>query len=310
MFRSIVVPLDGFAFGEHALPVALGIARPARASLRLLHVMQPFVTVVPELSLYQGPVVAACRQEKQHYLDDLVRRLRDVADVPTTTELLEGEVVPTLRAATEGTADLVVMTTHGRGPLTRFWLGSVADRMVRELTVPLLLVPPPRETAALDKIPALRRILLPLDGTPLAEHVVIPAVNLARTLNAEITLFRAVRTELPLDFQYRYSGAFIPAQLQEMAEQLRLVQQRQQEAAEAYLRSVADRIGANGVATRTKVVMDENPAPAILQEVEAGINLVALATHGYGGLKRLWLGSVADKVLRGSPVPVLIYRPQ
>jgi nucleotide-binding universal stress UspA family protein len=309
MIRSILVPLDGFGFGEHALPMALSLARRARTPLRLVHVLQPFVEVVPELAAYQGPMETEYREEKQKYLDGVIRRLREVSDVKVTAELLDGAVVPTIRQASE-TADLVVMTTHGRGPLARFWLGSVADQLVRELNVPMLLMHPGKEPADFSREPTFRHILLPLDGTSLSEQIVIPAVKLAKLMDAQFRLMRVIRTELPADFGYQYRGGYVSTQAREMVAELEAIQKRQERDADNYLFRVSERIRATGVATESRVILDESPTEAILHEATKGIDMVALATHGFGGLKRIWLGSVADKVIRGSTVPVLVLRPK
>jgi nucleotide-binding universal stress UspA family protein len=310
MIRTILVPLDGFVFGEHALPMALAVARHARAPIKLLHVMQPFVEVVPELSAYQGPLLDEYKQEKQRYLDGVVRRVREVADVPVSSELIEGEIAPTIRdVVSDGKADLVVMTTHGRGPVARFWLGSVADEMVRELPVPLLLVHPGKEAPDFSKEPSLEHLLLTLDGTPLAEQIIPPAVDLAKAMNAEISLLRVIRTEVPADFGFEHHGYIMSEQAQRMVEELEAIQRRQMREAERYLEGVAEGIRARGVAVTTKVVLDETPATTIVKEAK-GADVVALETHGHGGLRRLWRGSVADKVLRKSPTAVLVQHPQ
>jgi len=309
MFRSILVPLDGFAFGEHALPMALSIARRAKASVKLVHVLQPFVDIVPELAAYQGPMETEYRQEKQKYLDGLVRHLREESDVPVTAALLEGEIVPSIHGAAEA-SDLVVMTTHGRGPLARFWLGSVADQLVRELNVPFLLMHPGKEPPDFKKDVAFRRMLLTLDGTPLSEQIVPPARELARLMRAECRLLRVLRTEVPADFGYQYRGGFVTTHAREMVTEMEAIQKRQEEEAQRYLLGVAERFRSVGVAAEAKIVLDESAPSAILHEATKAVDLVALATHGYGGMKRIWLGSVADKVIRGSAVPVLVQRPQ
>jgi nucleotide-binding universal stress UspA family protein len=173
---------------------------------------------------------------------------------------------------------------------------------VRELSVPLLLIHPPQENADFGQEPAIKHVLVALDGTARGEHVIPAAVELAKAVGARVTLFRAVWPNLPLDFKYRYSGAFVPAQVREMAEELKAIQGRQMAEAEDYLRGVADRIQSQGVHATVKVCMEESPAEAILREAGEA-DLVALATHGRGGLKRLYLGSVADKVIRGSAFP-------
>lgn len=314
MVRSIVVPLDGFAFGEYALPLALSLARRAETPVKLLHVLEPMKDVVADLMVYQGLLRLEYCRKKQDYLDGVIQRLRAVSDVPVTAELLEGDIVPTIRKAAEN-ADLVVMTTRGRGPLARFWLGSVADQLVRELSVPLLLLHPSKEAPDFGKEPACRRILLPLDGTPLAEQIVPPAVELAKLMSAEMRLLRVIQSEVPAEFGFQDGGAFVTPEAHEIVAKIEENQKRQEHKAESYLRTLADRIHSMGVRAETRVVLGESPAAAILHEVHAGeakggIDLVALATHGYGGLKRVWLGSVADKVIRGSAVPVLVQRPR
>jgi nucleotide-binding universal stress UspA family protein len=310
MFKTIIVPLDGYAFGEHALPLAVSIARRAEASIRLVHVMQPFVEMVPELTAYQGPIEAEYREEKDRYLKGMAERVREASGVPVSTILLEGEIPATLReTASDGKADLIVMTTHGRGPLARFWLGSVTDQMVRESPVPLLLVHPEREAPDLKADPVFTKMLLPLDGTPLAEQILPPATELARLMKASCTLLRVVHTDIPDTIATESRGAIVTQRVRMMVEQIETLQRNQQEAAAKYLDGVADRMRARGVPVEIKAILDEQPAAAILHELGKECDFVALETHGYSGLKRLWLGSVADKVIRGSHVPVLVQRP-
>src|SRR5207253_2131629 len=115
MLQTILVPLDGSTFGEQALPLALGIASQARASVRLVHVLNPISAVVPELMVYQTPLKEEYHREKQFYLDNLVKRIHEVSPVTVLPEIIEGEVADTLRASVaDGLADLVIMTTHGR----------------------------------------------------------------------------------------------------------------------------------------------------------------------------------------------------
>src|SRR5262249_37193676 len=144
MYRSVLVPLDGSTFGEHALPLALSIARRAGAGLHVVHVhAAPEAMYAPDgILILDDGLEDRLKQGKQAYLDGIVQRLARVSPVRVTPVLLEGEgVADSLRAAVTGTgADLVVMTTHGRGALGRLWLGSVADELVRDLPTPLLLV--------------------------------------------------------------------------------------------------------------------------------------------------------------------------
>jgi nucleotide-binding universal stress UspA family protein len=311
MLRSILVPLDGSPFGEHALPLALGIARRAGAELQLLHVHPPVAIASAE-----GPVLvtdqidAEIKQQEHAYLDDVRRRLAAVGAVPAHPVLLEGEIVPTLRGAvTSLGADLVVLTTHGRGALARFWLGSVADELVRDSSVPLLLVRPADHPADLADEPALRHLLLPLDGSPLAEQILEPAITLGTLMDADYTLLRVLKPVLPV--RYQVSGNNMAQMADSIIRQIDQIQQELQRQAQDYLDGVVrERFRPQSLPVQTRVVGDHQPAAAILQEARGrGCDCVALETHGRRGLSRLFLGSVADKVVRGSPVPVLVHRP-
>jgi nucleotide-binding universal stress UspA family protein len=202
--------------------------------------------------------------------------------------------------------DLVVLTTHGRGPLGRFWLGSVADALVRRLPVPALLVRPQEGAPAAE---AVRHILVPLDGSPLAEQILEPAAALAELTGAAVTLLRVVGPVPP-------PGAEVPDGLieeavQQLLEKTAELQERVNAGASQGLETAAARLRERGLVVQTRVAVADAPAPAILDAArEVGADLIALATHGRRGLKRLLLGSVADKVVRGGTLPVLLLRPR
>jgi nucleotide-binding universal stress UspA family protein len=198
MYRSILVPVDGSTFAEHALPLALSLARHSGASLHLFHVVQPLASVYSEAPLFvesECDLEARIQERMRTYLDELAGRLAKRWSAVVTSSLLAGEVVPSFLAHTAETKpDLVVMTTHGRGPLGRFWLGSVADELARVLPVPLLLVRPQEKAEPdLETEPPLRQILIPLDGSKLAEQIVRPAIELGRLTRAGFTLLRVVK---------------------------------------------------------------------------------------------------------------------
>src|SRR5262245_7311372 len=144
MYRSILVPLDGSNFGEHALPLAASIARRAGARLTLAHVHEPITTLYGEgAMLLSDDLDVHARTQKRAYLERVIARLGRAAPPTFGSLLLEGGVIEAIQEqVVKDAVDLVVMTTHGRGPLGRFWLGSVADKLLRQLDVPLLLVHP------------------------------------------------------------------------------------------------------------------------------------------------------------------------
>jgi nucleotide-binding universal stress UspA family protein len=185
-------------------------------------------------------------------------------------------------------ADLVVMTTHARGPVARFFLGSMADELVRRSAVPVLLVPPGPEPTRLIPQPAPEHVVVPLDGSALAEEALGPAADLARLLKADCSLLRVVEPS--------------PTQ--------RVPEGRQEADAWAYLGRVAGRLHEQGLTVRVRVVSARHPAEAILEEARGLKNaVIALATHGRGGVRRMLLGSIADKVVRAACCPVFVYRP-
>jgi nucleotide-binding universal stress UspA family protein len=302
MYRTILVPLDGSDFGEQALPLALSIARRTNAAVDLLHV---YVTPAP---LYAEPWPAVedrldsrAREESRAYLDRMVARL-SCSGVPVRGVFVEGSIPEAVgEQVAAGGVDLVVMTTHGRGPLSRFWLGSVADELVRHLTVPVLLVRPREGKPAPsgDQVP--RHFLVPLDGSPLAEQVFEPAARLAGVLGADCTLLRVVQ---PVRYLAPELGGFGG-----VGPDPKLLWDLQAEA-EAYLGGVAARLRQRGWPAQTEVRLEPHVPRAVLEAAEKhGCDLIALATHGRGGLGRALRGSVADKVIRAGLLPVLVYRP-
>jgi nucleotide-binding universal stress UspA family protein len=193
--------------------------------------------------------------------------------------------------------DLVVMTTHGRGGLSRAWLGSVADRLIRTTHVPVLLWRPHAAAIAVPGAAALpSHILIPLDGSALAESIIEPALALGALSKARYTLVQVVQPPL---------NASAACSSHAMCDAMCV-----KRGSIAYLERCAMRLRARGLEVDVRVVMQDNAAAGISEEaINAGCDLIAMATHGRTGWSRLALGSVADKVLRSAPVPMLVLRP-
>lgn len=311
MLEHVLVPLDGSRFAEQALPRAVDLATTAGGSIRLVMVArlptgrsEAPVGTVPEAS---GLGEAVARAEE--YLDALASALRGQhLEVEITTHAVSpGNVVASLRQGmVEHPTDLVVMTTHGRGPLSRAWLGSVADGLVRRSRRPILLIRPAEGPGGVDEDPEsvtaplpFRRLLLPLDGSDLADQILEPAVDLARLSDAEIHLVRVVPLARGGAFPYVAAPAREPVASEERIQ-----------AAGRELEGVAERLRRRGIPAEIHIKVHSQPAAGILEaarSVEADV--VAMSTRGRGGVGRLILGSVADKVIRGAPVPVLVHRP-
>jgi nucleotide-binding universal stress UspA family protein len=235
------------------------------------------------------------------YLDRMVSRWQAAAPgVRMSSSLLEGFAPDVLREQMSGKSDLVVMATHGLGPLSRFWLGSVADALVRTANVPLLLLRPSEQPPPVAVAPSFRHIMIPLDGSDLAEQALEPALQLGQLMEADYTLLRVVKPVVMLDPHLEWPALNGTNET--------LTRQALDEA-QAYLDRTADRLHAQGLTVKTCVVLHTYPADAILEEARK-VDVIALATHGRGGFRRLLLGSVADKVLRGGTTPMLVCRPR
>jgi nucleotide-binding universal stress UspA family protein len=231
------------------------------------------------------------QRKEQLYLETMAKSLATASPVPWTAAVVSGlDSEGILQRARDVKADLIVMSTHGRGPLDRFFLGGVADELVRQAAVPVLLIRPQDAAPTTVPEPLLEHVLVPLDGSSLAERVLETALDVVRLWKGRVTLLRVIEASAA-------PTAGSPEQ-----EQVR--------AAHTYLDKVAGRLHEKGTAVQTRVVVAPHAATAILEEAQTlRCDFIALATHGWGGLRRMLLGSVTDKVIRGASLPVLAYPP-
>jgi nucleotide-binding universal stress UspA family protein len=303
MIRVILVPVDGSAFGENALPLAMSLAEKAEATLQVLHVHQPALSFYGSFDMGQDMTLdAKVRSLECEYLSKLSKRLKEASPVPITCKAHDGQVDATLlyQASLLG-ANLIVMSTHGHGPVSRFWLGGVADKLIRHTSVPVLLVRPGETEADLRSKPGISNVLIPLDGSELAEQILEPAIELGKLLGATFTLVRAVEPIIVPDYNL---GGFAVGGIDPV-----LVSQLQVEALN-YLDGMAKKLRERSLNVKTVVKVNQTAASAILAQAKSQkAGLIAMATQGRSGFARLLIGSVADKVLRGAMVPVLVLRP-
>ncbi len=303
MLQSLLVPLDGSAFSERTLPLARGLARATGAALHLAHV---HVSHTPDHFLsntqfhFEGLDLEEYdrhhREQEETYLGEVVGRLTREG-VRVDSRLLDGRTPEEIAKHAEAVgADMILLTTHARSGFRRIRLGSVADALVRRTRLPVVLLHPRAGSdPAADEVLSFRRILTPLDGSKRSEAILDPVRELASALDARIVLAHVITTTAvvgsplyPLP-----AGTSSPAMRR----------------AVAYLEGHADALRAEGHDVELRVVENEIPSRGICwMAQEAGADLVAVATHGYGGMKRAVLGSVADRVLRDSPLPLLVVR--
>lgn len=307
MATSMLVPLDGSKFAEQALPAALELARRMGARLHLVRAHEfPLVPAYPEGMIAFDPEWdRAVRGEEEEYLRSVANRCME-AGVSARTDLLDGPAANALAGyAQEMGVDLIVMTTHGRGGISRAWVGSVADALVRRSSVPVLLLRPRDDGKVVEGALAPRHVLIPLDGSRLSTGILDPAIGLGAMSKARYTLLR-VGVPVPLPGRPLGVSGLATAVPGTTAQAVL----EAEEELKAGLETLAQPLRARGLEVDTAVVMHTVPAIAILDwAAQNAVDLIALATHGRGGWSRVALGSVADKVMRGTQLPVLLYRP-
>lgn len=299
--KHILCPVDFSDCSDHAVAAAVDLAKRFDATLELLHVMQTTAYVMPlsPISLAGGPPLDYMRDLPDRLNKQLDRlRARISSDFPNVTTCLREGVVHSIvvnRAAEIG-ADLVVIGTHGHTGLTHLLLGSVAERVVRLSACPVLTVGPGGVGAEAGSVATPKKIVCPIDFSPPSFHALDHAISFARATGAELhithvipLLAYALASKEPVD-----DPGFEARLRKDVTEQLEALKAK------------------HGDATLTVTVSSVNGAPYEgIQRVvaEQKATMVVIGTHGHTGLDRFLLGSVAEKVVRTSHVPVLAVRP-
>jgi nucleotide-binding universal stress UspA family protein len=303
-FRSILVPLDGSRFAEQAVSQAARIAQRAGSKLRLIlvHGLPP-APIDPVAAKLFTSIDLATRKSERAYLRGIQTRLRDGGTRLSSAVTLTGKPGPALaHYVREMGIDLVVMSTHGRGGIRRAWLGSVADYLIRTLEIPVLLVRPREGEPGPARTAPSGQILVPLDGSPLAEKALAPAIALAWAWDSELALLQVVRPIL------LSADPSLPLPLPSAFDEDLAAMERTH--AQDYLDDIVEELREQGVRATGAAALGWYAADSILEMARPErLAAIVIATHGRGGLRRLVLGSVADKVVRGADVPALVYRP-
>lgn len=284
MIGTVVVPLDGSELAAEALPYARVIAERSNAPLHLLQVL---------------PEDAPAEAERQAR-DDLRRWVHELGS-RVQISIRKGDPAGRIIAAAEEMLDpIIVMTTHGRSGLSRWFYGSVADRVVRGAGVPVLLL---RSGMARQAPSDIRSILLPLDGSSYAEAAIPYAKDIARAFEARVHLVRVAETVQVYAMVSREPMA--PAAIDTLNE----LSQRMISEAEEYLDTVARALESEGLDVAAHV-LEGFPAEQLLAfEHDTDVDLVVMATRARGGLSRMVFGSVAERMLKTGTTPVMMIKP-
>lgn len=299
MVDRLLVPVDGSPFAEQALPYAIALARRCGGEILLARAVPPVVPVGTPTAHLAGTGWSAWAAEAEAAEADLAKLRAEVeaSGVAAATSVLGGEAAAVvLELGRAPDVRLIVMATHGRSGLSRWVLGSVAERVLRDATRPLLLLTP-RALGAGTADRLGQSAVVAHDGSALSDRVLPPVLALARCLETPITLVRAVEPGTIYAMEVRaLFGSVHPRDLAQQAT----------DAAHAQLRALAEQWGEAGAAMAT--VVDVKPATELIvgSAAERGAGWIAMASHGRGGLSGLVLGSTALSVLRQTTLPVLL----
>lgn len=321
MFKRILAPLDGSTRAEQALPLAIHIAQVYHSAIVLVNVID-IVNTVGTNSIQVAALMSQMRSLREKEAAEYLKRLsssKAFTNIETSIEVHTGDVASSLLNVIHNRAtDLLIMTSHGYTGYKHWMLGSVAQKIARKSPVPVLIQ---REKHPFPFYPSMEkgkdlRVCVALDGTPLGEATIIPALSIvaacAAPQHGEVHLLRIVK-----ELDREEIEAF------QKLHQIN-IQRLIYDEASKYLQDLSTRynkdIGAQlGIPTTWSANIGRDIAQSIIQTVESEAPeqpshppyaMLALATHGRKGLPYWALGSVAERILNHTKLPLLVVHPQ
>ena len=302
MYSTIMVPTDGSGFDREAIRVALRIAERSDAKVRLVRVLATAslfgVAAASEGTAIAAEVVQSERDKALGELYALAAECRSASKADISVDLHSGPVADVLEHyAQRHDIDLIVISTHARSGISRLSLGSVTDWLIRHTSIPVLVVQPPTSYLNPQVGEAFQRVVVPLDGSTLAEQILPRILTLARLEDAELILLHVLPAP---SLSQKEIADLNPAWWKPDIE-----------VAKDYLIRMARMVRRNGVPVRTEIVINENVANAIADFAsDERADLIAIATHGRGGVARMLRGSVADAIMHSGRASMLVFKPE
>ncbi|MCB9003858.1 MAG: universal stress protein [Ardenticatenaceae bacterium] len=289
-FKKILIPLDGSELAERALQPALSIAQATSATLVLLR-------VIPPLFLSVDPIVYD--QISQQSEDEALAYLRDLQSrqIPPETAVhlvtISGPVAGTiLQYAQEHACDLIIMSSHGRSGVSRWVYGSVAEKVLHGACCHVFIIRAQIESELFTH----KRILVPLDGSELAEKALPPAVSLAHALGVEIVILGVI------------PPAHLTIETTTMKQQADYLESHESEDAQAYMQTIRASLSGQNLINQVETIKGPVAETIIDYANTHRIDLIVMSSHGRSGIGRWIFGSVTEKVLRGASVATFVIR--
>lgn len=293
MYERILVPLDGSALAEQVLPYVRLLGKALQSPIQILRAFDaiPQELADPAHGRYIDQISAAFRAQAQESLEQYRAYLSDLGVAVSSTVHEADPAYHILDEAERRPGTLITMSTHGRSGVSRWVLGSVTDKVLRATTNPLLII---RARPLEEFSPAtvatrserwatavnIDTIIVPVDGSSLAEQVFPDVVTLSKVLDAKVRPVRVITGD------------------GEDTEAL------------TYLGEVSEGLRQKGALVAEERLLRGDPADAIIEMAQQIRDcLIAVTTRGRSGVERWILGSVTDRVVRFSGVPVLVIRP-
>ena len=299
MYTRILIPLDGSKTAEQVLPYARTLANKLKVPLELMGVIDiaEFAAhISAEKARYLERMIEQGERSSVDYLKGIAKTFPGLNVICTVEKGTAAETIIDKAAADKGT--LITMATHGRSGINRFVLGSVAEKVLRATNNPLLLIRA-ADGAAPGEEARLTSVIVPLDGSELAESVLPAVTELAKKLGLEIVLFRAFNIPYGV-----YAGAdgYYAMNFDQLIADIK-------DEATAYLETKTEELKGKGVENVSFLVKEGLSADEIISiGRQTPDNLIAMCTHGRSGVKRWVLGSVTESVVRHCGDPVLVIR--
>jgi len=299
MYTKMLIPLDGSKTAEKVLPFARVLAENLKLPIELLGVVDigaMAAHIAADKARYLDALIAEGERSSSDYLRGIAAKFPGLSVKCTVERGKPAEAIIERAATDKGT--LITMATHGRSGINRWLLGSIAEKVLRGTGNPLFLVRANETTGMTDGKVTMKSIIVPLDGSTLAESVLPTVAAVAKVLDLEVILCRAF--ELPPSAYYG-AESYLP-DYDALKEQVK-------DEARSYLDGKAEALREKGLTKVATELLEGAGAEEIIAYARAHPDsLVAMCTHGRSGVKRWVLGSVTEKVVRHSGDPVLVVR--
>jgi len=287
MYKRILVPLDGSALSERVLPIAKLLAGSLGSSVELLFVVSKSAEGIPK------EIKSQAREDGDDYLKKIVKRLtEDSGTTKISYSVKTGHPASKIIESAESKKKtLILMSSHGYSGVQRLLLGSVASKVVQATSTPTLLIPANAKNPE-GNLVEFKRMIVPLDGSKLAESVLSHAIGLCKSLDMEVILVRSYNPNFP--------GSSV-----RMHDVSKIVH----DSAENYIRAKAEELQKKGLKKVSYQVLHGRAGEQITDfAIETPDSLTAMCTHGRHGIGRWMLGSVTNDVIHCSEEPVLVIR--